>query len=128
MQWVFLMLAIGFEVGGLTCMKLSEGFSKLVPSVLVFVLYGACLGMLTLAVEKLPVAVVYAVWSAVGTVAIVVVGRMAFDEQMSRIQLASIALIIVGVVGLNLTRTHEDAAPARPASEPAVADVAAQSS
>ena len=109
MHWVFLMAAIGLEVAGTTCMKLSEGFSKLVPSVLAFVLYGACLGMLTLAFEKLPVSVAYTVWGSVGTVLVVVIGMTVFDERLTAFQAVSIALIIAGVIGLNMTRSHDDA-------------------
>ena len=115
MHWIFLMLAIGLEVAGTTCMKLSDGFSKLVPSILVFVFYGSCLGMLTLALDKLPVSVAYTVWGGVGTVLVVLVGLTAFDEKLSAFQIGSIALVILGVIGLNLTRTHDETgAPATP--------------
>ena len=109
MHWVFLMGAIALEVAGTTCMKLSEGFSKLLPSVLVFVFYGSCLGMLTLAFEKLPVSVAYTVWGSVGTVLVVIVGMTVFNERLSTVQIASIGLIIVGVMGLNIARTDDEA-------------------
>ena len=121
MHWVFLMAAIGLEVAGTTCMKLSEGFSKVVPSVLAFVLYGACLGMLTLAFEKLPVSVAYTVWGSVGTVLVVVIGLTVFDERLTAFQAVSIALIIAGVIGLNMTRAHDEASPAPRREAPAVA-------
>jgi small multidrug resistance pump len=111
-HWVFLMAAIALEVAGTTCMKLSEGFSKLVPSVLVFVFYGSCLGMLTMAFEKLPVSVAYTVWGSVGTVLVVMVGMTVFNERLTVPQLLSIALIIVGVMGLNMTRAHDEAGAA----------------
>lgn len=88
MHWVYLLLAIGLEVAGTTCMKLAEGFSKLLPSILVFVFYGGTLVMLTLAFEKLPVSVAYTVWGSVGTVLIVVIGKTWFDESLSTIQYA----------------------------------------
>jgi small multidrug resistance pump len=109
MHWVYLMLAICLEVAGTTCMKLSDGFSRPLPSVLVFVFYGSCLGMLTLAFEKLPVSVAYTVWGSVGTVLVVIVARVFFDEHLSALQIASIALVIIGVIGLNVGRSDEEA-------------------
>jgi small multidrug resistance pump len=111
-HWVFLMAAIALEVAGTTCMKLSEGFSKLLPSVFVFVFYGSCLGMLTLAFEKLPVSVAYTVWGSVGTVLVVIVGLTVFHERLTVLQIASIGLIIVGVMGLNIARTDDEAGAA----------------
>lgn len=109
MHWVYLMLAIGLEVAGTTCMKLSDGFSRPLPSVLVFVFYGSCLGMLTFAFEKLPVSVAYTVWGSVGTVLVVIVARVFFDERLTAWQVASIALVIIGVIGLNVGRSDEEA-------------------
>lgn len=120
MHWVYLLLAIGLEVAGTTCMKLAEGFSKLLPSILVFVFYGGTLVMLTLAFEKLPVSVAYTVWGSVGTVLIVVIGTTWFDESLSTIQYVSIGLVIAGVIGINAGRIDiESGAPKM--AEPAAA-------
>jgi small multidrug resistance pump len=96
------MMAILFEVGGTTCMKLSEEFTKLVPSILIFVFYGLCLTFLTLSLRKLEVSVVYAVWAGLGTVLISCIGIFWFSESLTFTKIISIFLIIVGVVGLNL--------------------------
>lgn len=102
-HWLFLSVAIALEVAGTTAMKRSEGFSRLVPSVLLFVFYAASFVALTLALKKIEVSVAYAVWSGVGTAVIAVIGILYFREAVSALKLVSILLIIVGVVGLNLT-------------------------
>jgi len=102
MTWIYLALAILLEVAGTTCMKLSEGFTKLVPSILLFVLYTLSFGMLTLALKRIDVSVAYAVWSGVGTALIATIGVLWFKEPMTALKLISLALIIIGVVGLNL--------------------------
>jgi len=84
-------------------MKLSAGFTKILPSVLIFVFYSASFVALTFALKKIDVSVAYAVWSGVGTALIAVIGMAYFRESATIIKLASIGLIIVGVVGLNLS-------------------------
>lgn len=83
-------------------MKLSAGFTKLVPSVLLFVFYAASLGALTLALKKIDIGVAYAIWSGIGTALIATIGILFFREAATLLKLASIALIIVGVAGLHL--------------------------
>lgn len=102
MHWLLLVGAIVSEVFGTTAMKLSEGFSKLVPSILMGVCYVISLSLLTLALKKIDVSVAYALWSGLGTLLISVIGIMWFKEPATAIKIASIALIILGVVGLNL--------------------------
>ena len=102
MTWLYLGFAILLEVAGTTCMKLSEGFTKLMPSILLFVFYTLSFGMLTLALKRIDVSVAYAVWSGVGTALIATIGVLWFKEPMTALKLISLALIIVGVVGLNL--------------------------
>lgn len=102
MKWFLLLLAILFEVAGTTAMKLSAGFSKLLPSLSVFVCYGASLTLLTLTLRRLDVSVAYAVWSGVGTALITLIGFVYFAEAVSPLKVVSILLIIAGVIGLNL--------------------------
>ncbi|MBD2291987.1 multidrug efflux SMR transporter [Anabaena sphaerica FACHB-251] len=101
-SWLYLMIAILFEVSGTTCMKLSEEFTKIVPSILIFVFYGLCLTFLTLSLRKLEVSIVYAVWSGFGTILITSIGIVWFRESFTLVKVMSIFLIIVGVIGLNL--------------------------
>ena len=103
MSWVYLVLAIVFEVGGTTSMKLSENFTKWIPSVAIFVLYGLSLVGMTLALKRIEMGIVYAVWSGVGTALIAIIGVMYFNEEMGLIKIVSLVLIVAGVVGLNLT-------------------------
>jgi small multidrug resistance pump len=100
-SWIYLIAAILFEVSGTTCMKLSEGFTKLVPSVLIFVFYGLCFSFLTLALKRIEVSVAYSVWAGLGTVLIAIIGIIWFRESATFIKLLSIALIIMGVIGIN---------------------------
>lgn len=102
MGWVYLVLAILAEVAGTTSMKASKGFTLLVPSVLIFVFYGFSLVLLTLSLKSLDVSVAYAVWSGMGTALIATIGILWFREPLGALKLASLALIIIGVAGLNL--------------------------
>ena len=103
MIWLYLVLAILLEVSGTTCMKLSEGFTKTVPSILLFVFYTLSFCMLTLALKKIDVSVAYAVWSGVGTALVATIGVLWFKEPATALKLISLGLIIIGVVGLNLS-------------------------
>jgi small multidrug resistance pump len=103
MIWLYLVLAILLEVSGTTCMKLSEGFTKMAPSILLAVFYTLSLGMLTLALKKIDVSVAYAIWSGVGTALIATIGVLWFKEPATALRLISLGLIIIGVVGLNLS-------------------------
>ncbi|ALF52745.1 membrane protein [Nostoc piscinale CENA21] len=100
-SWICLITAILFEVAGTTSMKLSEGFTRTIPSVLIFVCYGICFSFLTLALKKIEVSIAYSVWSGLGTTVIATIGVIWFRESMSLVKFISIALIIVGVIGVN---------------------------
>jgi small multidrug resistance pump len=102
MSWVLLIAAICMEVCGTTCMKLSEGFTRWLPSVLIFVFYGFAFIFMTYAVRKLDLSLTYAIWSGVGTFLIALIGLFWFKEPFTLLKAVSMALIIVGVVGLNL--------------------------
>ncbi len=103
MSWIFLVFAILFEVAGTTCMKLSEGFTKLLPSVGLGVFYLLSLTLLTLALKRIDVSVAYAIWSGLGTAVISVIGIAIFREPVTAMKIGSLVLIVLGVVGLNLS-------------------------
>jgi small multidrug resistance pump len=103
MSWVYLLAAILLEVSGTTCMKLSEGFTRWMPAVLMFVLYGLSFTSLTFALKRIDVSVAYAIWSGFGTALIAMVGVLWFREPATAIKIISLGLIIIGVVGLNLS-------------------------
>ena len=106
MHWLYLLLAIVLEVTGTTCMKLSAGFTKTLPSVLMFVFYILSFSALTLALKKVDVSVAYAIWSGMGTALIATIGILWFNESLTMMKLISLALIIIGVIGLNLGGAH----------------------
>lgn len=101
--YYMLLLAIGFEICGTTCMKLSEGFSKLIPSVLIFVFYAISFSIFTLALKRIDVSIAYAIWSGLGTALITVIGILWFKEPASALKLISLAFVIAGVLGLHLS-------------------------
>lgn len=101
--WIYLVIAIVLEVCGTLAMKLSEGFTKPLPSVMIFIFYIASLSVLTLAVKRIDVSVAYAVWAGLGTTLIAVAGVLWFKEPVTLLKLFSIVLIVAGVVGLKLS-------------------------
>lgn len=109
MHWVLLLAAIVSEVAGTTFMKLSMGFTKLVPSVLLAVCYLISLTLLNLALKGVSVSVAYAIWSGAGTALVAGIGWVLFGERMSLIKIICILLIIAGVAGLNLAEGRREA-------------------
>lgn len=102
MAWVLLGVAIGFEVAGTICLKLSEGFTRLLPSLAILPLYGCSFALLVVVLKSVPVSTAYAVWSAMGTALVATIGILWFREPASLLKIGSLALIIVGVVGLHM--------------------------
>ena len=103
MQWLYLLFTILFEVAGTTSLKLSQGFTRLIPSALVVVCYGISFYLLSLTLKKLDVSIAYAIWSGLGTALVTIVGILWFKEPVTAIKIISIALIIFGVIGLNIS-------------------------
>jgi len=101
MKWLFLSLAIVLEVCGTTCMKLSEGFSRLIPSILIFVFYGFSFAAFTLALRRIDLSFAYAVWAGLGVLLIGTIGILHFKEPISVLKIISMMLIVGGVVGLH---------------------------
>jgi small multidrug resistance pump len=102
MKWIILAIGILFEVLGTICMKYAEGFTKLTPSILVFIFYGISLAALVFVLEKMQVSIAYAIWASVGTALIAAIGMLFFKEPVSLIKILSISLIIVGIIGLEI--------------------------
>ena len=102
-SWFYLVMAIFFEVSGTTFMKLSEGFTKTLPSILMVVFYAISLGLLTLALKKIDVSIAYAIWAGLGTMLIATIGILWLKEPVSALKVISLGLVIVGVVGLHLS-------------------------
>jgi small multidrug resistance pump len=93
------------EVCGTTCLKLSDGLTRWLPSVLIFVFYGAAFVLMSFAVKKLDLSLTYAIWSGVGTLLIALIGFFWFKEPFTALKAVSMALVIAGVIGLNLGST-----------------------
>ena len=100
-HWLFLTGAILLEVAGTISMKLSEGFTRPIPSVLIFVFYIISFVALTFAIEKIEVSTAYTIWAGVGTALIAIIGLVYFGEPATAIKFISIILIIIGVIGLS---------------------------
>lgn len=102
MAWLYLGLAILFEVAGTTAMKASEGLTRLTPMIVMFSAYAVAFVFLSFSLKKIEVGMAYAIWSGIGTALITAVGILFFRESMGWLKLAAIALIIIGVIGLKL--------------------------
>ena len=99
---LLLVLAIAAELVATAFLKVSDGFSRLWPTVATIVGYLVSFWLLSLTLRKMEVGVVYAIWSGAGTALMAVIGYYLFDESMSALKLASLFMIVAGVVGLNL--------------------------
>ncbi len=106
MPYVLLSLAILSEVCATSCLKLTDGFSRLWPSLGVGVGYLLSFLLLGRALKHIPVSVAYAVWSGAGTAAVAGIGVVAFGESLGRVQWLGIALVVAGVVVINLRGGH----------------------
>ena len=100
--WILLLLAISAEVIGTSCLRLSEGMTRPLPTLLVFSAYAIAMALLSKVVMSIPLGITYALWSGIGTVAIVLVGRFAYQQTMGVGQQIGIVLITAGVVLVNL--------------------------
>ena len=100
--WTLLLLAISAEVIGTSFLRLSEGMTRPLPTLLVFGAYAIAMALLSRVVLSIPLGVTYALWSGIGTVVIVLVGRFAYSQLLSPTQLIGIGLITTGVVLVNL--------------------------
>jgi small multidrug resistance pump len=101
--WILLSVAIAMEVVATSSLKLSDGFTRLWPSVVVVIGYGISFYALALTMRTLPMGVIYAIWSGVGLSLITLVGWLLFKQQLSVVAIIGIALIICGVVLLSLS-------------------------
>ncbi|NKX55625.1 DMT family transporter [Arthrobacter mobilis] len=106
MAYLFLCLAIAAEVAGTSLIKSTDGFSRLWPSISCLAAYGVSFAFLSQAVKDVPVGVAYALWSGLGTVAIVTIGAVFLGETLSLAKIIGVALVVSGVVVLNLGGTH----------------------
>ncbi|RKD25887.1 small multidrug resistance protein [Ammoniphilus oxalaticus] len=102
MAWFFLTSAILLEIAGTVSMKLSDGFSKWIPSALMLLFYLLAFICLSFSFRTISVSIAYAIWSGVGTAAIAIIGYFIFQESLTVTKVTAILLIIIGVVLLNI--------------------------
>ncbi|CAB4904831.1 unannotated protein [freshwater metagenome] len=102
MAWVLLSIAIAAEIVGTLCLKASDGLSKLLPSIGVFFGYATAFTLMAMSLKKLDVGITYAIWSGVGIIGAAVGGVIFFNQQLSRMNIVGMVIIIVGVVIMNL--------------------------
>ncbi|MDL5595373.1 quaternary ammonium compound efflux SMR transporter SugE [Bacillus subtilis] len=103
MSWIILFFAGLFEVGWAVGLKYTDGFSRPLPTVLTVAAMAVSLGLLGLAMKELPLGTAYAIWTGIGAVGTVIAGIILFGESMALIRLASVALIITGLIGLKVS-------------------------
>lgn len=101
MEWMYLILAGIFEITWATTMKLSQGFSKALPTLIIIIGYASAI-FLSMALKKIPLGSAYAIWTGIGIVGTSVLGVVLFHEMLSELQILCIGLIVIGVVGLKL--------------------------
>ena len=106
MAWVLLIAAGAFETGFAVMLKVSDGFSKIVPTILFAVFALASFGLLNLALKDLPVGTAYAVWTGIGAAGTATVGILALDEPASALRIVCISLIVIGAIGLQAVESH----------------------
>jgi quaternary ammonium compound-resistance protein SugE len=102
LAWTILVIAGLFEVGWAIGLKYTEGFTRLIPSALTLTAMVASIVLLGLALKALPVGTAYAVWTGIGAVGTAALGIYLFGEPATAARLASIGLIVAGIVGLKL--------------------------
>jgi small multidrug resistance pump len=102
MEWVFLAIAILTEIVATSALKAADGFTRLVPSVVVITGYAISFYFFSLALRGIPVGVAYAVWSGVGILAIALIGWLYYDQKLDLAAIVGLGLIIAGVIVLNL--------------------------
>jgi len=106
MAWLYLLVAGLLEIGWVIGLKYTEGFSKLIPSVITVVAMIGSFYCLSLAIRSLPLGTSYAIWTGIGTVGAMIAGIILFGENASLMRIGCALLILVGIAGLKLTAGH----------------------
>lgn len=106
MAWIYLFFAGVFEVVWSSTMKQSEGFSRLMPSLITGVTMLISLWLLALALRTLPLGTAYAIWTGIGAIGAFIVGIIAFGEAATLFRIVSVSLIVAGLIGLKLSSGH----------------------
>lgn len=102
MGWIYLIAAVLFETIGTSLLKLSNGFSIMLPSIGTTISYILCFLFLSHALKTIDMSVAYAVWGAVGILLVAIIGIFVFHEPINLAKIIFILLIVIGTVGLKL--------------------------
>ncbi|AZI42477.1 multidrug efflux SMR transporter [Deinococcus psychrotolerans] len=102
MGWTVLVLAGLCEIGFTTCLKLSDGFKKIWPSVLFLVFTIASFSLMSQALKTLPLGTVYAVWTGIGAVGTAIIGFMFFKEEATPLRLGLLGTVVLAIIGLRV--------------------------
>jgi len=102
MAWVLLGFAIAAEIVGTLLLKASDGLTKLMPSIGVVVGYLTAFALMSQSLKKLDVGITYAIWSGVGIIGAAIGGYYFFDQQLNKVTIIGMSIIIIGVVVMNL--------------------------
>ncbi|MFI9581456.1 DMT family transporter [Streptomyces sp. NPDC052236] len=103
MAWLLVVVAGFLETGFAVCLKLSHGFTRLWPTIAFASFALGSFGLLTLALKKLDVGPAYAVWTGIGAAGTAIYGMVFLDDLVSALKIISITLVIIGVIGLQLS-------------------------
>ncbi|MBN2039213.1 MAG: multidrug efflux SMR transporter [Spirochaetes bacterium] len=103
MKWVLLLFGILAELCGSTCMKMSEGFTRVYPSILTFVFWAIGLTVFLFALRKFDLSFAYAIWAGLGIMGVSIIGILFFKEPSSLLKITSIIIIVIGVILLNIS-------------------------
>lgn len=107
MEWLYLVVAGIFEIGWAIELKYSQGFTKLIPSILTLIGMVGSFYFLSLSLKSLPISTAYAVWTGIGTVGTLILGIILFKEPVDIIRIICVGLIIIGIIGLKLISTYQ---------------------
>ena len=100
--YIFLFIAIAFEIIATTSLKASEQFSKLIPSILVVIGYSAAFYFLSMVLKKMDLGIAYAIWSSLGIVCVTIIGAVLFKQKPDLPAIIGIAFILIGVIIINV--------------------------
>lgn len=106
MKWVYLIIAGICEVGWALGLKYTQGFTKIMPSILTVAGMIASFYFLSLALKELPLGTAYAIWTGIGTVGTVFLGILLFKEPFDVVRLICIGFIVIGIIGLKVVSSH----------------------
>ena len=102
MKWIYLSIAIVAEVIATSSLKESQGFTRLIPSIITFIGYSFTFYFLSLTLKEIPIGITYAIWSGIGICLLSIIGYFRFNQTLDFGSIIGISLIVSGVIVLNI--------------------------